>query len=129
MQNTDFISIIEKLRQEKICHHYTKYDFFAAEIDTTGNKFDITLTMLPQINKSAQRAKGYLYIGQLLFVFYGDIPTSFATITKQTKRFCDLIPKPDKYGLFAAKSIQEFCVLLLRIENGRWEIIEERQNY
>lgn len=132
IQITDigFITTIEHLLQDNnICSKYHQYDFFVLDFDTTNIQLEITLTMLPGINKKVSKSKGYFYIGQRLFVVYGNIPPDFACFTKHKKRFYYLCQKPDKYGLFQATSIQEFCVLRLRIADGIWEFIEERQNY
>ena len=130
VQDKSFIATIEKfLKDSTTCSGYSKHDIFALDFDTTNSKFDITLTMLPCLNPSSSKSNGYFYIGQRLFIVHGNIPPKFAYTTKHKKRFYYLVQKPDKYGLFRATPIEEFCVMLLHYEDNIWKFIEERQNY
>jgi|GEM_PF-6304322 len=130
VQDKSFIATIEKfLKDSTTCSGYSKHDIFALDFDTTNSKFDITLTMLPCLNPSSSKSNGYFYIDQRLFIVHGNIPPKFAYTTKHKKRFYYLVQKPDKYGLFRATPIEEFCVMLLHYEDNIWKFIEERQNY
>lgn len=130
VNDTSFINnLVSILNEDTICTSYTKYSFYSMQVFKTDSNIEVVITMLPRVLKWASTAAGYFFIGKSLFFIKGDLTEEFAHITKSTKRFYYKVPNPNVIQSDFEARIQEFCVIVMRLENGRWRFVEERMNY
>jgi len=127
INDTNFINIlVSVLNDNTICADFRKYNFYSMEVYKVDGYVEVNLVMLPKILKWASRAAGHFFIDGSLFFIDGDFE-DFASKTASTRRF---YYKPFNPNIISPDVFeQEFCVMILRCEDGRWRFVEERVNY